>query len=293
MRINTLTLNPAVDRTMYFNGIFTAGALNRSRESMDTVGGKGINVTRAATRLGMESTAYGFVGKGGGGRLFEELLSRENVSTDFVYTDADTRINIKMIDRDNTCTEANLPGGPIKKSEIDELFNKLSANNSPELTDWFVMGGSIPQGVENYVYNSIASCGKPIAKRIVMDCDGEALRQGIKARPYMIKPNLFELSQFVGRDVENAADAVECSREIFAQTGVRILCTMSEKGAVWYGGEDDIHTVESPKVEKIKIFVGAGDTFLTAFLSKFETEGSKTALEFAAKTAAAHVAGKD
>ena len=140
MRINTLTLNPAVDRTMYFDGIFKAGELNRSRESFDTAGGKGINVTRVAKRLGMDSTAYGFVGRGGGGQLFESLLRRESVDTDFVYTEADTRINIKMIDRDNICTEANLPGGPVTKSETDELFNKLTENNSPVSTDWFVMG---------------------------------------------------------------------------------------------------------------------------------------------------------
>ena len=107
----------------------------------------------------------------------------------------------------------------------------------------------------------------------------------------MIKPNLAELSGFVGKEIKTTDEVVESCRRVYAETGVKILCTMSEHGAVWYGGEDDIHTVKSPKVDKIKIFVGAGDTFLTAFLSKYETEGAKTALEFAAKTAADHVAG--
>ena len=58
MKIATLTLNPAVDRTMYCADV-KAGALNRAAApSVTTHGGKGTNVSCVLKLLGVESTAY-------------------------------------------------------------------------------------------------------------------------------------------------------------------------------------------------------------------------------------------
>lgn len=281
----TLTLNPALDSTMYFDSPFRAGALNRARETVVTLGSKGINVSRAFKVLGVEATAYSFCG-GDSGQTMKRMLDCEGTPYYFVETAAPTRTNIKMIDSDGVCTEANERGGPVTEKELENLIQTLE--KATENTQIFALGGSIPQGVEKSVYNSLTTRLKNKGARVILDCDGEALKQGVKARPYMIKPNLFELCGLLGYEVSGVENGAEECRRLYVESGVNILCTMSENGAV-YAGSEGVWCVTSPQVE-VKGFTGAGDTFLTAFTyMKEQTEDVARSLLFASSAAAAKV----
>lgn len=282
----TLTLNPALDRTMYFDRPFAAGELNRaSRGSVTTLGSKGINVSRVFGILGIKATAFAFSG-GANGETMEKMLKSEGIPYDFVKTEAETRLNIKMIDSAGNCTEANEKGGPINQNELDFLIYRME--KATDNTQLFALGGSIPQGVEKSVYYSLTKKLKSKGAEVILDCDGEALKKGIEAVPTLIKPNLFELSQLIGFTPDGMENiAKECKR-LSVDCGVNILCTLSENGAI-YTEKSHQWSVTSPQVE-VKGFTGAGDTFLSAFVYELKTNGSvENALLTASSAAAAKV----
>lgn len=316
MSAATLTLNPSLDRTMYFDRGFVSGALNRaSAPSVLTLGSKGINVTRAWAAMGVQAPAYIFSG-GSNGAMMESMLDEESMPYVAIHTDAETRMNIKMIAPGGICTEANERGGPIGEDELSAMLlaikngitgaddnKKFSTGdaqiweNNPESTEntpengikYMALGGSIPQGVDTAVYNSVTELCNSCGVKVLLDCDGQALKEGITAKPYLIKPNLYELSGLVGRDITDPAEACMICGELSVKSSVNILCTMSEKGALW-ASEGRVWRARSPQGLPVRGFTGAGDTFLAAFTYKFdETNDPAEALRFASSASAAKI----
>ncbi len=285
MKAATLTLNPALDRTMYFDKPFRAGELNRCCDTVTTLGSKGINVSRFLKLFDIDALAYGFCG-GDTGKTMSNMLLEEGVSFSFIETEAPTRMNIKMIDSEGVCTEANEKGGPITEKALKSLIDLME--NSAEKGKYFFLGGSIPHPVEKSVYNSITQVLKSKGAKVILDCDGEALKQGIEAKPSLIKPNLFELSGLVGRQITEESDALATCKQLYVEKGVEILCTMSEKGAV-FAGREGVFSVTSPRVT-LRGFTGAGDSFLSAFTYMRDKTGNiEESLKFASSAAAAKV----
>ena len=285
MKAATLTLNPALDRTMYFDKPFRAGELNRCSDTVTTLGSKGINVSRFLKIFDIDATAYGFSG-GDTGVTMENMLREEGVEFSFVKTEAPTRMNIKMIDSHGVCTEANEKGGPITEDALKSLIEMME--NSAEKEKYFFLGGSIPHPVEKGVYNSITQVLKNKGAKVILDCDGEALERGIEGRPTLIKPNLYELSLLLHRDITEPEEAVRECKRLYVEKSVEILCTMSEKGAI-YAGTEGLFSVTSPRVE-LRGFTGAGDSFLSAFTYMRDKTGDiEYSLRFASSAAAAKV----
>ncbi len=285
MKAATLTLNPALDRTMYFDKPFTAGALNRCYDTVTTLGSKGINVSRFLKIFDIDATAYGFSG-GDTGVTMENMLTGEGINFSFVKTEAPTRMNIKMIDSEGVCTEANEKGGPITDDALKTLVEMMES--SAEKEKYFFLGGSIPHPVEKGVYNSITQVLKSKGAKVILDCDGEALERGLEGRPSLIKPNLYELSLLVHKDIKEPEKAIEECKRLYVEKSVEILCTMSENGAVFVGKEG-IFSVTSPRVE-MRGFTGAGDSFLSAFTyMRDKTDDIEYSLKFASSAAAAKV----
>lgn len=302
MKIATLTLNPALDRTMYFDNNIKIGALNRAktdRESITTIGGKGTNVSCMFKIHGVDSTAYGFIG-GDNGDAFVRGLQEYNINTNFTQTVCNTRMNIKIIMDNGTATEFNEAGGIVSQEEKANLFGKMKRVLSD--ADLFFMGGSVPVGIEKSIYKDIINLSPNENTKFIVDCDGEALKQCMsnKKKPYMIKPNQFELEQYCGKkfnldsDFENALEQVkEETLKIYNDTGVIVLCTLGEYGGL-YCGDEGIFYKKSPKVE-VRGFSGAGDTFLTAFcavyfkLHEYKDSNVKDALDYAIAASSAKV----
>lgn len=318
IKIATLTLNPAVDRTMYFPSPFEPGGLNRAVRTVTIPGGKGMNVSRVIELLAggksrdgekdrkeAESISYLLVG-GDEGRAVSRFLDVEKLTYRAVETSARSRVNIKLIDSSGVCTEANEAGGPVNHDEIQQLFHKLSADAESGLFDILVCGGSIPQGVDKSVYKSIIGKIKGNNVITVLDCDGSALRlamQDKSSAPSLIKPNLFELSQFCGKDFSHIErDGVsknglskldeikKACVEIFSDKSTAVICTMGAAGTVYTGAEGNFYT-SSPSGIQVRGFAGAGDTFLASFLWKKYVEKCKIedCLRFASSGAAAKV----
>ena len=288
-RFSTLTLNPSLDKTMILGTPLKTGALNRAKTSTLSAGSKGINVARAMKAMGAYATSYFFAG-GETGDILLRLLKNEGILYRTVETKAPTRENIKLIDSVGVCTEVNEEGGPVTTEEISELLSLFYCGCRDSKTSCVFLGGSVPRGVDADIYAEIIENLREIGIPVILDCDGEALKKGIEARPALIKPNAYELSLLTGVDVKNPDVAADICRRIYSETGVSVLCTLGADGAVFIG-DGGSYYVNAPKVECVRCFAGAGDAFLSAFiLSYARGANEETSLAYAAAFASKKVA---
>lgn len=261
--IATVTMNPALDRTVFLKENLKAGKLNKVSSSILSAGGKGINVSRVLSALNVKNVALGFAG-GVCGDILKKLLCEESIKTLFTETKAETRMNIKVISEKEELSEINEPGGPVYQEELVDIFSKIEKIS--EKTKIFLLCGSIPQGVDKSVYNLLTERLKSKGACVVADCSGETLKSVIHQQPILIKPNIDELSELVEKDLNTLDDVVENSVDIYKKYGTSVLCTMGGDGSV-YAGMEGVYFSTAPKVE-VKGFAGAGDSYLAVFLYK-------------------------
>jgi 1-phosphofructokinase len=268
MKIITVTLNPCIDVSYNMAGSFKAGELNRVDGGSLRYSGKGINVSRRLKSLGTESLILTF-SFGEDGDKMEKALREEGLSLWGVKTEGKLRRNVAILDGDGVATEINEKGSPVSEDKIKELVGILKAElNCPD-KKVLIISGSLPTGVDPDVYRRLCTVGRNSNALVVLDCDGEALRCGLKATPDLIKPNRRELEELTGVDLSGHGEdvrieAVKACLEFFRNEDTAVLCTLDSDGAV-YAGPDGSFMCDAVK-GKIKSFKGAGDSFLASFI---------------------------
>ncbi|GAH48812.1 unnamed protein product [marine sediment metagenome] len=192
--IATITLNPSLDRTVIVDGL-KVNESNRWTSVHHYAGGKGIDVSRAIHEMGGQTIAYGFIG-GDEGRTLEVKLDEEGVPFSFTPIEQETRVNFIISDtRASQQTIINAPGPHISKRELGRFLKKLRGiYPSPEL---MVASGSVPPGVPIDIYYTIVQKAKSYRVRTILDSAGQWLEEGIKAKPYLIKPNIREAEELL------------------------------------------------------------------------------------------------
>ncbi|MCC8109673.1 MAG: 1-phosphofructokinase family hexose kinase [Planctomycetes bacterium] len=259
MRIVTVTLNPALDKTVVLDEL-RPGELNRLRDVVVDVGGKGINVSKMIAALGGDSLATGFVGGGTGGEIVR-ALDGMGIRHDFVRIAVPTRTNTKVLDRGSRLTELNEPGPTVGPAEFAALADTLTAAAGPYAL--FVFSGSLTNGVGPDSYRKLLDMVKPAGATTFLDADGEAFRQAVEAGPAFIKPNRFELFQYFGQeetdDMRNVAGL--CRRLLDRGVG-RIAVSMGADGALFVSPDDAFLCPGLPVAAHSS--VGAGDSMVGA-----------------------------
>ena len=259
--IITVTLNPAMDKTMILDGI-EIGEVNRADSVRNDVGGKGINVSKVLKAFGTDSVATGFLG-GILEDLFHKELKKLEIEDRFISVEGNTRTNIKLVDRKNsTNTDINEPGPLISSSELEKFLRIF--NDAVHEGDLVVLSGGIPQNIPSDIYGTLTRKAKEKGAKVVVDADGEALSHALKEIPYMIKPNEKELAAFLGKEVLSEQEIIE-EAKAFVKKGIhKVLVSRGEKGSVFVT-ENTVHIGRGIKVE-VKSTVGAGDSMVAALV---------------------------
>ncbi len=185
-KVLTMTLNPCIDRTVYFE-TFQAGATNIVKKTVEEAAGKGINVAVGLKHLNVPVKAMGFAYKKDRDKLYGKL-DAEQIPYSFVEVEGYLRVNQKLFDESKSeMTECNEKGTSVTKEDVSELIALLQA----ELADAsiLVLSGSVPPGVDKDIYAVMISMANKAGIKVVLDASGELLAEGIKAKPYLIKPN--------------------------------------------------------------------------------------------------------
>lgn len=263
--IYTVTLNPAVDYVVKVPEL-VAGRVNRTAGETLYPGGKGINVSILLAHLGIESRALGFIA-GFTGDEIARLLEECGCQTDFIrLREGLSRINVKI--QSGGDTEINAKGPGISQEDLACLYEKLSALKENDL---LVLAGSVPASVPEDVYEQILSSLEGKGVLSVVDAAGTLLKNVLKYRPFLIKPNHHELGELFGVAL-NTPEEIKPYAEKLQQMGARnVLVSMGGDGAVCLC-ENGEFLVGKPPKGVVKNTVGSGDSMVAGFLAGYLTE---------------------
>ena len=266
--IYTVTLNPALDKTVEIPSL-TVDAVNRITSMRTDPGGKGINVSKVIQKLGRASVAAGILG-GDTGRAILSALTEMGLTTLFHFVEGETRTNMKIIDPDNhTNTDINEPGVTVSEEILEKLLEELLAKVTKE--DIVVISGSMPKGSPKDTYYTWTKAFREKGAKVILDADGDLLKAGLKASPYLIKPNNHELGALTGRALETPEEIAETAAELMKEYGIgKVVVSMGGDGAVYVTKDKTIYA-EGLKVP-VGSTVGAGDSVVAA-LAVSEEEG--------------------
>jgi 1-phosphofructokinase family hexose kinase len=262
--IVTVTLNAAIDRTLVVPN-FQPGQRHRASIGFASGGGKGINVARALKRLGAPVVATGLAG-GRTGTLVVEDLTREGILNDFVRIRGESRTSIAVLDpTSNAYTEINEWGPEVTEDELETLRGKL--DYLAQRAEFVILAGSLPRGVDPGFYGELV---RDLGRRqllAVLDTEGEPLRFGVEAEPYLVAPNQQEAEALVGHEFVDPEDLASGLDEIVS-LGARNVLVTNESGCYALLREDRTEMrlrAAAPYIEPVST-VGAGDTLLAGFV---------------------------
>ena len=283
--ITTVTLNPCIDRMVTVEK-FVYGGLNRIIDSRMDAAGKGINVAVALHQLGQKAFCTG-INYTERGHMIRELLDRAGIPYDFVEVEGEVRVNLKVFDlSQGVVTEINESGHPVSPQHIQELMDKIDIYAAK--SSMMVFSGSVPRGMPTSIYKDLMERANRHGVMCVLDAEGELLLEGLKAQPYMIKPNLYELEKAVGKTLTTHGEIVRAARG-FIERGVRIVgVSMGSRGAMIIDENEAYYA--HPIAVEVKGTAGAGDSMVAGFcLALKEGAGLEDMLRYGVAAATASV----
>lgn len=256
--IVTITINPAVDIFVSTPRVEPTRKMRTSAPKRDP-GGGGINVARAAFRLGAKVTAV-YPASGAIGRLLTRLLEREGITSIVTPSHAETRENFTAYEDDSgEQFRFVLPGSPLHRAEWEAVLYEL--DNIKTKPKFVVASGSVPPGVPGDFFATVAAIAKKLGAKAVVDTSGAALKAAIGEGVYLAKPNLNELSDLCGKPLDNDGARIAACRDMIRAGRAEIVAlTLGGDGALLVTGTAVWRAHPMP-IEAVST-VGAGDSFL-------------------------------
>ncbi|MCM8767271.1 MAG: 1-phosphofructokinase family hexose kinase [Candidatus Omnitrophica bacterium] len=280
--IYTISLNSSIDFSFYLDNIIDED-VNRIKKIKVDPGGKGINISRMLKKLGENSIAITFLGKENG-KFYKNLLKKEKIKIIPIPIKDNLRNIYNFISKEKVL-RFNEKGPLISKQELNKFWEIL-LNLNFKKGDFIVMSGSIPPGIKNNIYAEIIKKTRKFKVFHIVDADGNVLKESIKEKPLIIKPNLNELE----RCFEIKIEKFETLKNIcisLINSGIHIiLITLGKNGAILTTKQNLLYS-KPPEVD-FKSSIGCGDAFLSGFLYELKNRKNyEECLRFAVACGAA------
>ena len=270
----TITLNPAVDMLTKASN-FSLGKLNRTQEAKYVVGGKGINISILLNNIGKKTKALGFVA-GFTGYFIKSELDKLGIENDFVETLGTTRINIKLTT--DTETEINGQSSAVNSENITEFFAKLDVLTTEDVV---FLSGNVIAGMELEDFKKIAAKVATKGATLVVDSNKDLVLDTLQYKPFVVKPNEFELGEMFGITLNGLEEILVYARKLQERGAQNVLVSRGAKGAILLTENDEVLEVNVAE-GKIVSTVAAGDSMLAMFVAKYnETKDYAEALKYA------------
>lgn len=258
-KIVTVTANTAIDYVLEVNNL-SLGENVIAQNSCKFASGKGINVAKAVVSLAAPVQVLGFVGSRSWS-LFQGLNS-ELLTTDYTLVEGETRTNLTLADPQKPQeTHIRTAGFSVTEADCQSLIAKLTACiNSNDIV---VLSGSLPAGAPTDLYEALIEVCHRKGAVPFLDSSGQSLHSGLKAKPYLIKPNLEEFKALVGRSLLDEQAMVMAAREIIA-TGVHwVVVSRAEQGALLVSDNLALAAaIVCDNEDKVISHVGCGDALV-------------------------------
>ena len=270
----TITLNPAVDMLTKASN-FSLGKLNRTQEAKYVVGGKGINISILLNNIGKKTKALGFVA-GFTGYFIKSELDKLDIEHDFVETLGTTRINMKLTT--DTETEINGQSSAVNAENISEFFAKLDVLTTEDVV---FLSGNVIAGMGLEDFKKIAEKVATKGATLVVDSNKDLVLDTLQYKPFVVKPNEFELGEMFGITLNGLEEILVHARKLQERGAQNVLVSRGAKGAILLTENGEVLEVNVAE-GKIVSTVAAGDSMLVMFVAKYnETKDYAEALKYA------------
>lgn len=257
MTIATITLNPCIDKTLSVERVIPDRKLPVTSVRRDP-GGGGINVARVVGRLGGESLALWSCG-GSNGKVLSRLLDEEGVGHRPVPMEKETRENLIITDESNGAQyRLGIPGPGLTESERSDWLGNV--RQWPEPPAYVVFSGSVPEKVSLDWYGELLRAVSSEA-RVVVDTKRSALAKALDQGVYLVKPNVHELEEVIGRELEDDEQIIDASRDLIRRGGAEVVLVSLGRGGAIITTSNSAERLSAPAV-KIRSKVGAGDSMV-------------------------------
>ena len=274
-RIVTVTANAALDWTCYVSGL-RPGNRHLVRESYRQAGGKGVNVARSLAALGQEVRTIVVVGGNTGAEIVRDL-ERANLAPISVVASGESRICLEIIDeRTGAATQLHEAG-----VEADEgTTRSLVAAVEQALADatWLALCGSLARGLPLDLYATLIHLARERGVRVALDASGDALVEGYRARPELLRINRGEAAALEDLDISGPSSTARRIPRGFVSDGAGEIVAWNADGSVW--------RIVPPAVA-VRNTIGCGDAMLAGLLARVDSSGFEDAARFATALASA------
>lgn len=255
--ITTLALSPGVDK-IYFINNFKTDNLYRVKKIIKSAGGKGINVARVSSILGERVSCVGYKA-GYTGSWIESEVCALGVNTSFIEVKGESRTNNNIIDKEKGTETEVLEIGPDINTENVIIFLNIFEEILKH-TSVLVCSGGIPKGIDKSFYRKIINIAKQYDVKTILDASGDVLADAIKARPYMVKPNLRELSIYVNTEMKSINDVLIAAEGIVKEGVEVVLASMENEGALMVTNDYALWA-QGPNIDVVNT-IGSGDSMV-------------------------------
>ncbi|KMJ46487.1 1-phosphofructokinase [Xenorhabdus khoisanae] len=255
-KVATITLNPAYDLIGLVENIKT-GEVNLIQTAGLYPAGKGINVGKILKTLGINVTVGGFLGKENQS-TFQKHFAELGIVNRFQVVEGRTRTNVKLTEQNGLVTDFNFSGFSVSKEEW-QRFAKDSIQWLSEFS-MVCVSGSLPEGVELDDFTEWMQRLRETCMCVVFDSSREALTAGLKALPWMVKPNRRELEIWAGRPLPTFEDIITAAHQLRATEISHVVVSLGEEGAILVNSAG-IWLAKPPHCEIVST-VGAGDAMV-------------------------------
>jgi len=256
--------NPSIDRLFEVERL-VPGAIHRPVAFVQTAGGKGLNVARAAHTLGADVRAAGILG-GHAGKWLEEALGEEGIRGSFVWTDGESRSSLSVADREREdLTEFYEHGSVVPSPVWDACLEAVEALFEPGR--WLTISGSLPRGAPDDGYHDLTQRARAARMLVAIDAEGERLRRTLAAGPDVVKVNAREVGDLLATPTATRDDALAAAtriREMAGGDGHAGVVTRGLEGVVV--AAPDGTRYEGVLYERGRYPVGSGDAFLAGLV---------------------------
>ena len=262
--ITTITLNPSIDKTIYVSKL-TPNETNRVLNVEIDAGGKGINCSRMLQRLGAQTRVVALLG-GKTGDYVASVLRRDGIALELVATVRPTRTCVCVEESAGLPpTTFNERGGPIEHRELVDLLEL--AKNISRQSSYLVFGGSVPTGINDDVYRVLIDIASAGGAKSVLDADRDSLVEGLKAKPFMIKPNRDEAERLLGSEFHTKSDVARAALTLW-ERGIEVVVISLGKQGAMACHDGMIYHATPPEIKTVST-IGSGDSMIAGMLFAF------------------------
>lgn len=268
--IATVTLNPAIDKSTATDKIQPEKKI-RCSSLLVEAGGGGINVSKAIRKLGGESIAL-FTAGGRNGALLKTLLDQLSIPCITIPVDGETRENFSVAESStNAQYRFVMPGASMNSDQIKQCLFELE--QLPTNVNLLVVSGSMPAGVPGSLLGDIAAVARKKDLKLIMDSSGTALSKALDVGVYLVKPNLAELSQWVGKEELQLHEVEDAALQLVKENKAKVVVVSLGPAGALLVSDGLVQRVHAPTVKK-KSTIGAGDSMVAGMAWMLEQQKS-------------------